>query len=123
MTFSAGTLKWAKMDYYKKWKVTRLRTSNKNLDYELGVYKLEMTEEKEQAVSVNHKILMCVLAAKSQFPDHVREDIPSRDRKILMSSHSIHISPGILCAALFIQERLIQVEIKSRERLIKHSGK
>lgn len=47
------------MDYCKKWKVTQLRTSNKNLDYELGTYKLEMTEEKERAVSVNHIILMC----------------------------------------------------------------
>lgn len=104
--------KWAKMDYCEKWKVTQLRTSNKNLDYELGVYKLEMTEEKEQGVSVNHRILMCILAAKSQFPEHVREDIPSRDRKILMSSHSVRISPRILCAVLFIQERLIQMEKK-----------
>lgn len=47
------------MDYCKKWKVTQLRTSNKNLDSELGAYKLEMTEEKEQAVSVSHRILMC----------------------------------------------------------------
>lgn len=35
------------------------RTSNKNLAYELVAYKLEMTEEKELAVSVNHRILMC----------------------------------------------------------------
>lgn len=97
--------KWAEMDYCKKWKVIQLRTSNKNLDYELGAYKLEMTEEKEQAVSVNHRILMCVLAAKSQFLEHIREDIPSRGRKILMSSHTIHISPGVLRSILFSQER------------------
>lgn len=47
------------MDYCKKWKVIQLRTSNKNLDSELGAYKLEMTEEKEQAVLVSHRILMC----------------------------------------------------------------
>ena len=97
--------KRAEMDYCKKRKVTQLRTSNKNLGYELGAYKLEMTEETEQAVSVNHRILMCVLAAKSQFLEDIREDISSRDRKVLMSSHAIHISPGILCAVLFIQER------------------
>lgn len=52
--------KWAEMDYWKKWKITQLRTSSKNMDYELGAYKLEMTEEKEWAVSVNHRILVCV---------------------------------------------------------------
>lgn len=46
------------MDYCKKWKVTKLRTSNKNLDSEMEAYKLEMTEEKGQAVSVSHRILM-----------------------------------------------------------------
>lgn len=46
------------MDYCKKWKVTRLRTSNKNLDSELEAYKSEITEEKEQALSVSHRIFM-----------------------------------------------------------------
>ena len=39
---------WAEMGYCKKWKVTQLRTSKKNLAYELGAYKLEMTEKKER---------------------------------------------------------------------------
>lgn len=60
--------KWAEMDYGKKWKVTQPRTSNKNLDCELGAYKLEMTEEKVQVVSVNHRITICVLAAKKPAP-------------------------------------------------------
>lgn len=87
--------KWAEMDYCKKWKVIQLRTSNKNLDYELGAYKLEMTEEKEQAVSVNHRILMCVLAARSQFLEHIREDTQQRKENINVISHDSHFTWNI----------------------------
>lgn len=55
--------------------------------------------------SQNTYVCLGVLAAKKQFLlEHIREDISRRERKTLMSSHAIHISPGILCEALFIQK-------------------